>query len=199
MPENPEGDQAKITALISASVEEVPGARDRLYSLVYDELHRIAAGIQRQCPEQSLCPTEIVNEAYPRLAAQRYSNVRDRSHFYHIAATVIRRVLVDRARAQGARKRGGDLDREPLSTAVDARSLDSGLHRLDILALEEALRELERESPKRAQVVELRFFGGRSVEETAAALGVAEITVKRYWKFAQAWLRSKMSQAEEEA
>lgn len=196
MPERPEEEpdaaRVDLTALIAASVEEEPGAQDRLYSLVYDELRGLAQRMDRR-PDHSLCPTEIVNEAYLRLVKQRYPNLRDRDHFYCIAAKIIRRVLVDHARARNARKRGGDAERKFVSTLMDVRNVDSKFHQLDVLALEEALDALAAESPPRAQVVELRFFAGLSVAETARAMGVSEITVKRHWRFAQAWLLAKMS------
>ena len=188
-------DADDITGLISGLASGTPGAHDRLFSVIYDELHGLAARVHRQSPNQSICPTELVNEAYLRLVRQRFGNLRDRGHFFCIAARILRRVLVDRARARNALKRGGDAERDRLSTLVDARSIHSRLHQLDVLALEEALEQLAEQSPSRAQVVELRFFAGLSVEETAEAMGVHEITVKRHWKFAQAWLAAKMSDA----
>ncbi len=182
-----------MTQLLSDFAAGVPGAQERLFPVVYDELRGMAANkLRGERVGHSLTPTDLVNEAYLRLVDQRAS-WNDRAHFFRIAGRLIRRVLVDHARARGARKRGGDAEREPLSTVVDGRSLHARFDQLDVLALNEALEQLERESPSRAQVVELRFFAGLSVEETARAMDVAEITVKRHWKFAQAWLFARMN------
>ncbi len=196
LPASGEG-ESSLTRLIADSLEGVPGAEDRLYPLIYDELRGLAAYIHGARPGDSLCPTEIVNEAYLRLTRQRGSNLRDRAHFFCIAARIIRRVLVDYARARNAQKRGGLAERTTLSAVVDARAIQPGLEQLDVLALEEALDELSAESPVRAQVVELRFFAGLGVRETADALGVHEMTVKRHWKFARAWLYARMSGSRE--
>ncbi len=195
MSQDPEDEREEITRLICAFSEGVPGAEERLLPLIYDELHGLAARLHREHPQRTLCPTEIVNEAYLRLVGQRYSDWTDRTHFFRIAAKIIRRVLVDHARARNARKRGGDARREELSTIVDASAIHSRFHQLDVLALEEALEALSKKSEPRARVVELRFFAGLSVREVAGAMGVHELTVKRHWKFAKAWLFSKMAEA----
>lgn len=196
MSQNPEGTEVEVTQLLSDFVAKVPGAEDRLFPIIYDELHGMAVRkLHRERPHHSFCPTELVNEAYIRLVRQRSSNWKDRAHFYSIAATIIRRVLVDHARARQADKRGGAARQVTLSTVLDGRTLHSRFHQLDVLALEEALTQLAEKSPPRAQVVELRFFAGLSVRDTASAMQVHEITVKRHWKFARTWLLSRMGEA----
>lgn len=194
----PGGERQDVTRLLSDFVAGVPGVQDQLFPLIYDELHRLAAHkLRGEARNHSLCATELVNEAYMRLAKQRASSWHDRNHFLKIAARIIRRVLVDHARSRNAAKRGGDAERQMLSTLVDARALGSRFDDLDVLALEEALGELAERSAIRAQVVELRFFAGLSVEETAEVLGVHAITVKRHWKFARAWLMKRLGPAKE--
>lgn len=190
----------EITRLISQSADGVDGAHEQLFAIVYDELHALAARkLRGERADFSLSPTDLVSEAYLRLVKQRSSRWRDRTHFFKVAARIIRRVLVDHARARNAQKRGGGAARRSMTTLVDGRSLHTRLARLDVLALEEALDALVRESPPRAQVVELRFFAGLSVAETAAVMDVHEMTVKRYWKFSQAWLFARMSEGATEA
>ena len=194
MSRDSEDESGEITRLISEFVAGVPGAQDRLFPLIYDELHGRAARIQRERPGETLCPTELVNEAYLRLVQQRFQGWQDRRHFLVFAAQVIRRVLVDRARARNAQKRGGGARQRSLATIVDARPLHDDMHQLDVLALEEALDELAENSPSAAQVVELKFFAGLSSREAAEVAGVHEITVKRHWKFARAWLLARMQE-----
>ena len=183
----------EITELLSGIGGGDADVQERLFNLIYDDLHRMAAAQLRKRPERSLCPTELVGEAYLRLVQQRFASVSDRTHFFSIAARVLRRVLVDHARARLAQKRGGDARQQVTSTLVDGRLLHAEFDALDMLALEEALNELGEMSERRASVVELRYFAGLSVAETAEAMGVAEITVKRQWKFCQAWLCARIA------
>jgi RNA polymerase sigma factor (TIGR02999 family) len=193
MSEGLEHNREDVTRLIGNHVDADAAAAEQLFAVVYDELHGLAARkLRRERANHTLCPTELVHEAYLRLSQQRVGAWKDRAHFFSIAARIIRRILVDHARARNAKKRGGDVEREELSTIVDARAIHSKFHQLDILALEEALKQLAVKSPARAQVVELRFFAGITVAETAELMGVQPITVKRHWKFAQAWLLSRM-------
>lgn len=189
----------EITELVSAFVARIPGAQDRLFSIIYGELYRLAKHqLRRERANHSLSPTDLVNEAYLRLVNQRSSNCKNRDHFFRISATVMRRVLVDYARARKAQKRGGgEHHRRNLSTLVEAGVLHSECQPIDILALDQALEELSRKSAARAQVIELRFFAGLSLQETARIMGVHEVTVKRHWKFSRAWLFSKMKEAGE--
>jgi RNA polymerase sigma factor (TIGR02999 family) len=157
-----------------------------LLPLVYEELRRLAAHhLRRERPGHTLQPTALVHEAFLRLSGLREMQLRNRAHFYGAAAQVMRRVLVDHARRHRAIKRGGgEVVAVELADSVQA-PVDLAL---DFEALDEALDALERIAPEKARVVELRFFGGLSVEETAEYLSLSPATVKRYWSFARAWL-----------
>jgi RNA polymerase sigma-70 factor, ECF subfamily len=175
---------ADVTALLVRWSNGEDVARDQLIEVVYRELHRLARGyLQRERRGHSLAPTGLVHEAYLRLVDQHAVQWQSRAHFFAIAAHVMRRVLVDHARAHGAAKRGGgavvpleDVDAATAAPEVDLLALDSALDKLGAL------------DPRQKQIVELRFFGGLTVEETAAVLDVAAITVKRDWALARAWL-----------
>src|SRR5437660_2752689 len=161
-------------------------ALDRLMPLVYDELHRLAgAYLRRERHEHTLQPTALVNEAYLKLIHQRNTRWQNRAQFFGIAAQLMRRILVDHARAHYAAKRGGPQYAVSLSQ-VDrfARQPD-----VELLALHDALNELAAIDPQQSRIVELRFFGGLSIAETAEVLGVSHATVERDWKMARAWLR----------
>jgi RNA polymerase sigma factor (TIGR02999 family) len=161
-------------------------ARDRLFSVVHPELQQIAASfLHRERPDHTLEPDALVNELCLRLLGGQPLTYQDRTHFLAIAAQTMRRILIDHARARVAGKRGGEQQRVSLS-AVDGWSPIAKIE--DVLALDEVLSMLEQADPRAARVVELRFFGGLREDEVADALGVAEITVKRDWKFARAWL-----------
>ena len=154
--------------------------------LVYDELRRIAARyISRERPGQTLQATALVNEAFVRLAAEQPRSFANRTHFLAIAALSMRQILVQRARARRAAKRGGAPERVTLDEALMA---DEG-RSIDVLALDEALTRLARLDPEQARIVELRYFGGLTIEETAEAVGVSPATVKREWAMARAWLK----------
>jgi RNA polymerase sigma factor (TIGR02999 family) len=162
--------------------------------LVYDELRRIAARyVSRERPGQTLQPTALVNEAYVRLSAERARHFENRTHFLAIAARTMRQILIQRARARHAAKRGGAPQRVPLddynlSEAVTAAGLPSPGD-VDLLTLDEALSRLAVQDPGQANIVELRYFGGLTLEETAEAVGVSPATVKREWAMARAWLK----------
>jgi RNA polymerase sigma factor (TIGR02999 family) len=154
--------------------------------LVYDELRRIAAGyISRERPGQTLQATALVNEAFVRLAAERARSFANRTHFLAIAALSMRQILVQRARARKAAKRGG----APERVTLDERLVAGEGQSIDVLALDEALTRLAALDPAQARIVELRYFGGLTVEETADAVGVSPATVKREWAMARAWLK----------
>ena len=154
--------------------------------LVYDELRRIAARyISRERPGQTLQATGLVNEAFVQLSAERPRHFANRTHFLAIAALSMRQILVQRARARRAAKRGGAPDRVTLDEGLLA---DEGPS-IDVLALDEALTSLATLDPEQARIVELRYFGGLTVEETAEAVGVSPATVKREWAMARAWLK----------
>jgi RNA polymerase sigma factor (TIGR02999 family) len=176
-----EGD---ITELLNQVREGQEGAAERLASKVFDELHRIAVNaMRREDPGHTLQPTELVDEAFLRLIGHRSLTWQNRSHFYALAATTIRRILVDHARARGRIKRDHGL-RVTFDEAVGQAGPDS----LDLIALDDALERLSAASPRQARVVELRFFGGLEVEEVAEVIGVSPATVKRDWNFARAFL-----------
>lgn len=154
--------------------------------LVYDELRRIAAGyIRRERPGQTLQATALVNEAFVRLASERPRPFANRQHFVAIAALSMRQILVQRARARKAAKRGGAPDR----VTLDEKLVSSEPPSVDVLALDEALTRLATFDPEQARIVELRYFGGLTVEETADVVGISPATVKRQWAMARAWLK----------
>jgi RNA polymerase sigma factor (TIGR02999 family) len=163
--------------------------------LVYDELRRIAGRyISRERPGQTLQATALVNEAFVRLAAERPRDFQNRTHFLAIAALSMRQILVQRARARHAAKRGGareriTLDDARLGDAAVAARPPGGPDDIDLLALDAALTRLGEVDPELARLVELRYFGGMTLEETADALHVSPATVKRQWAIARAWLK----------
>ena len=160
--------------------------------LVYDELRRIAAGyLQRERPGQTLQATALVNEAFVRLASERARPFANRTHFLAIAALSMRQILVQRARARRAAKRGGSPDRVTLDEALAVGSGPS----IDVLALDETLTRLASIDPDLVRIVELRYFAGLTVEETAEAVGSSPATVKRHWAMARAWLKRAMDSA----
>lgn len=166
-----------------------PRRTEQLTALVYDELRRIAAGYLRaERPDHTLQPTALVHEAFLRLSAHS-AEWENRSHFLAIAATTMRRVLVDHARRRAAAKRDGGI----MITMDDAVGApEAGADALDLLAVDEALARFAALDERAARVVELRFFGGLSVEETAEALRISSASVKRDWTFARAWLGKEL-------
>ena len=167
-----------------------------LMPLVYDELRRLAARyISRERPGQTLQATALVNEAYVRLAAERPREFANRTHFLAIAALSMRQILVQRARARAAKKRGGAPQRVTLNDNHLSPAKSPGEH-IDILALDEALDRLAAMDPKLARIVELRYFAGLTVEETAEVVGTSPATVKRHWETARAWLKRALDGGE---
>ena len=180
----------RVTQLLLQWSEGDSTARDQLMPLVYNELRKLAGShLRRGRPNMSLQPTALVNDAYLRLVAQTNVNWESRAQFFGLASTLMRNILVDHARRQDAAKRGGQNWRVSLSQAERVSSRPE----MDLLALDAALTELAELYPEHCRVVETRFFGGLSIEETSQALGMSHATVERYWKFARAWLRTKMS------
>jgi RNA polymerase sigma factor (TIGR02999 family) len=160
-------------------------ALDRLTPLVYEELHRLAhQHMKRERGDHTLQTSALVNEAYLRLIDQRNVHWQNRAHFFSIASRLMRRILVDHARAHNYAKRGGGA----LRVSLDEAAFVSQERASELVALDDALTSLAAIDQRKCQVVELRFFGGMSVEETATALGVSPITVKRDWSTAKAWL-----------
>ena len=158
---------------------------DALLPVVYEELRRLAASyLRRERPGQTLQPTALVHEAYLRLMKDRPERWQNRAHFCAIAAHSMRQILIERARARGAQKRGGAQPRVTLDEGLVAGETPS----FDLVALDEALGRLEQIDAEQARLVELRFFGGLTIEETAEAIGVSPATLKRRWSLARAWL-----------
>ena len=170
-----------------------------LLPLVYDELRRIAARyVSRERPGQTLQATALVNEAFLQLSAERTREFQNRAHFVAIAALSMRQILVQRARARNAAKRGGGGQRVTLDERVLPPAADrggSGREAVDLVALDDALNRLAALDPDHARVVELRYFGGLTVEETAEAMGISPATVKRQWTMARAWLKVQLEGA----
>jgi len=184
------GAPAEITRLLKAWGRGDAAAMDQLAPLVYGELHHIAHGrMRKESPGHSLQTTALVNEAYLRLVNANEVDWQDRAHFFAVSAQMMRRILVDSARARDSEKRGGGVARISLDESIDGIEECFG----EVLALDDALHALAKMDPRKATVVELRFFGGLSVAETAAVLRVSEQTVLRDWKLARAWLMREMS------
>lgn len=161
-----------------------------LAPLVYDELRRLARGyIGRERPGHTLQPTALVNEAYLRLAKDRRQAWQSRAHFVAVAALSMRQILVERARARQAQKRGGERARVTLDEGLVAAPDRS----IDLLAVDDALTKLASIDPQQAKLVELRFFGGLTIDESAEALDISPATVKRHWTMARAWLQREIS------
>ena len=180
-----------VTQLLVAWSGGDRAAIEPLMSAVYAELKRLARGQLVRERGHTLQPTALVHEAYMKLVDQRAVDWQNRAHFFAIAAQLMRRIVLKRARRRRAAKRGGgiaDLQIEEASIASDERDVD-------LLALDEALTRLTAMDPRQGQVVELRFFGGLSVEETAAVLCVSAGTVKREWRSAKAWLHKEITRS----
>jgi RNA polymerase sigma-70 factor (ECF subfamily) len=162
---------------------------DTLLPIVYQELRRLAASyLRHERKGQTLQPTALVHEAYLRLMKDRPDRWQNRAHFCAIAAHSMRQILIERARARGALKRGGAQARVTLEEGL----LPGGQQSIDLLALDEALQRLAELDPEQARLVELRFFGGLTVEETAEAMSISPATVKRHWTIARAWLAREL-------
>ena len=180
---------AEVTALLARWRDGDRSALDELTPLVYAELRVLAAAHMRhERAQHTLQPTELVHEAYVRLTGIREARFDDRVHFYGTAARVMRRILVDHARQRTAAKRDRNAE-VPLDDDC-AAGVDMGL---DLVWLDEALDALAVAAPQPARVVELRYFGGLSVDEAAACLAISPATVKRYWAFARAWLHQRLT------
>jgi RNA polymerase sigma-70 factor (ECF subfamily) len=181
-----------VTGLLLAwSAGNDPAAAEQLLAAVYTDLHAQAErAMRREGDEHTLQATELVHEAYMRLVDQRRVQWQNRSHFFGIAAQAMRRVLVDHARARLAAKRGGAMQQVTLG---GVHAADDDADGLDVLALHEALERLAALDADQARLVELRYFGGLNIDETATALGISPATVKREWAVARAWLRRELT------
>jgi RNA polymerase sigma factor (TIGR02999 family) len=179
-----------VTHLLSAIEQGDGHAAEQLLPLVYDELRKLAAQkLAQERPGQTLDATGLVHEAYLRLVGGEQAQPwHGRGHFLAAAAEAMRRILVENARRKGRKKRGGDLQRHDVQVndpAVEGPSTD-------VLAVDEALSELAREHPLKAELVKLRYFAGLTLAEAASALGVSTATADRYWRFARAWLARQL-------
>jgi RNA polymerase sigma factor (TIGR02999 family) len=192
------GDVADVDELISsfseatkATLSTAEGASlAQMLPHVYDELRQLAGRyLRRERADHTLQPTALVHEAYLRLLDQRTANWRNRAHLLAISARMMRRILLNHAEARGTAKRGGGTTRLTLDVALDVFDQRN----IPALALHAALRELEALDPRQGQVVELRFFGGLSIEETAEVLGISPATVKREWAIAKLWLERELA------
>jgi RNA polymerase sigma factor (TIGR02999 family) len=183
---------ASVSQLLADWAAQDPGALDRLVPLVYEELRRLAHyHMNGERAGHTLQTTALVNEVYLRLAGIKGLQWRDRAHFFAMAGTLMRRVLVDYARQQKREKRGGGVSVTSLDghDVTPAPSVDG----VDVEALDEALERLSGVDPQQCRIVELRFFGGLSIEETAEALGISPATVKRDWTTAKTWLHHELT------
>jgi RNA polymerase sigma-70 factor, ECF subfamily len=179
-----------VSQLLMKWSEGDKAALEELMPLVYNELRRLAGNyLRRERQNHTLQPTALVNEAYLKLIDQKSPRWQNRAQFYGVAAQLMRRILVDHARQHRAVKRGGP-SQERLSI-TSAGQLGEKPD-LDLLALHEALEELKTFDPQQERIVELRYFGGLSIEETAEVMGIGHATVERDWKMARAWLRQKL-------
>jgi RNA polymerase sigma factor (TIGR02999 family) len=188
------GADASISQLLLQWNDGDQAALERLMPLVYDELRRLARSyLRRERPDHTLQATALVNEAYLRLIDQHSVTWRNRAHFFGIAAQMMRRILVNHAVARQAAKRGGDVPTLALEQAEAAGLQPADRRGVDLIALDDALKELERLDPRQSQIVELRYFGGLSIEETAEALHISPATIKREWVTARLWLRRRIA------
>lgn len=186
-------DVGEVTRLLEQASGGDTGAKARLFDVLYRELRRLAeAAMRAERANHTLQPTALVHEAFLRLAGDQ-GRFESRTHFLGVAASAMRRVLVDHARGRNARKRGSG------ATLVTVDDLDElpqpATEEVDLVTLDEALTRLSALDARQGQIVELRFFGGLSVEETAAVVGVSERTIKREWQMSRAWLRREISRS----
>ena len=183
------GEEHDVTALLDHWSRGDPSALDRLLPLVYRELRGIAARkLRDERHGHTLQPTALVHEAYLRLVEQRNVDWQNRAHFFGVAAQVMRRILVDHARRRTATKRGDNPQRVPLEDVIDS----STTAEIPVLVLDQALSRLERLDPALVRIVELRAFGGLTIEETAHVLKVSPAKIKRDWRTAKAWLTREL-------
>jgi RNA polymerase sigma factor (TIGR02999 family) len=179
-----------VTLLLRKWSEGDDSALEQLTPLVYDELHRLAhQHMRREQAGHILQTSALINEAYLRLVDQPVTSWQDRAHFFGIAARLMRQILVDEARKRNSAKRGGTMVQVPLDDIGTLAQEQAG----NVIALDDALKKLGLIDDRQSNIVELRFFGGLSIEETADVLKVSPGTVMREWTFARAWLRSQMS------
>jgi RNA polymerase sigma factor (TIGR02999 family) len=182
----------QITELLARWREGDPAAREALIAVVYQELRRLAGKCLAGHQHQTLQSTALVHEAYLRLAGQSSLRAENRAHFFAIAARLMREILVDRARARGAAKRGASC----VTIAFDEAVALPQKPQIDLVALDDALNQLNAMDPRQSHIVDLRFFGGLSIEDTSQVLGVSPATVKREWMVARLWLQRELRRSE---
>jgi RNA polymerase sigma factor (TIGR02999 family) len=184
-------DNQEVTLLLSALTRGDDGAATKLIPVVYDELRRLAGSyMRRERVDHTLQATALVHEAYLKLVEQRSVDWQSRAHFFGVDAQLMRRILIDHARGHTRQKRGG----EQKKVSLDEAFVFSERQADELLAVDDSLKRLEEIDPRQARVVELRFFGGLSVEEAAEVLGVSPKTVKRDWSVAKAWLYADLKE-----
>ena len=185
----PPGGLTQLLSDVSAGSEDAAAS---LFAIVYDDLRRLAASaLRHERSDHTLQPTALVHEAYLRLADEPDGQWENQSHFFAVAARAMRRILVDHARGRHAKKRGSGVARFPIDEVEAATATDDG--ELDLVILDQALARLSELDPRQGRIVELRFFGGLSVEETAIVVGASQRTVKRDWQMARAWLKREIA------
>ncbi len=183
--------QKDVTVLLKAVSAGEENAPDKLLEVVYDDLRRLAAAyMQNERSDHTLQATALVHEAFIRLVDWKNVSWQNRAHFFAVAAEVMRKILIDHARKRAAQKRDGGQ-----KILLDEAISFSKEKELDLLALEEVLSALEKIDKRQAKIVELRFFGGLSIEETAYVLNVSDTTVKREWTFAKAWFQRELTRS----
>jgi RNA polymerase sigma factor (TIGR02999 family) len=186
---------SEVTHILSAIEQGDPHAAEQLWQLVYDELRQLAgAQMAREKPGQTLDATALVHEAYLRLAGDPDQAFANRRHFFAAAAEAMRRILVETARRKGREKHGGGLRRQQ----ADLDALDAGAPAEELLTLHEALEQFAAHDPLKAKLVELRFFGGLTLEQAALCLDISLSTADRSWRYARAWLYNAMSAGDSE-
>jgi RNA polymerase sigma factor (TIGR02999 family) len=184
-----EAARTDVTQLLQQWSNGQEQALERLLPQIHDELRKLAASyLRKERPDHTLQPTALVNEAFLKLVDQRAAKWQNRAHFFGIAAQAMRRILVDHARAHAAGKRGGAVRKVPLD---DAR-LAGAARDIDLLALDQALTRLAALDPQQSRIVELRFFGGLTMEESAEVMHISPATVGREWRMAKAWLSAEL-------
>ena len=189
MEESSSENQEIVTQMLRNAQAGDRHALDELFPIIYKELRRIAAHqLSNERSDHTLQPTALVHEAYLRLIDQHSVNWQNRAHFFSIAAETMRRILVNYAVQRNAQKRGSGATKIELDEAISFQDQ----RELDLVLLDDALKNLEEFDETQAKIVELRFFGGLTVEETAEVLKISESTVKREWRMAKAWLKTKM-------
>jgi len=198
-PTDPKSDDEEVARLL-AELQRAGGdaAAARLFPLVYEQLRDLAAKqLQRERRGHTLQPTALVHEAFLKLQGQKDAQLQSRSHLLSVAAMAMRRILVDHAERHGSKKRGGGRERRDVDTVPEIAAPDA-TDAVDVLALDDALKKLAALDERKAKVVELRWFAGLSVEETAEALASSPATVKRDWEFARAWLLRELQRGARE-